>query len=458
MSSSIRRACVALASIAMLTATLSTSSLASVPHRSQAHRQSSHLWTFVSKQAPPTTADCEAAAHLACYAPFQLQRAYDLKPLFNNGLDGTGSTIAIVDSFGSPTIRHDLNKFDRAFGLPAPPSLRIIHPAGAIPPYDGSSDRVGWAFETTLDIEWAHAFAPGARLLLVETPVSETQGVQGFPQIVRAENFVVNHGLADVISQSFGTSEQDFPNAATLRSFRGAYKNARRHDVTVLASSGDAGTTGFNLAFTDFITHRAPQWPASDPLVTSVGGTQLHLDAKGKHTAKDNVWNDTFNPNVVGPTPSPAAGGSGLSTVFNRPWWQDGLINQVGNRRGYPDVSLSAAVDGGVLVFLSFGGIPSGYYIVGGTSEASPEFSGIVAIADQAAGHMLGLLNPALYRLQREGAPGIVDVRRGNNTVQFTDSSGTHTVRGFGAGPGFDLASGLGTVDAWNLVMELSGP
>jgi subtilase family serine protease len=457
MSSVLRRVCVAAASIALLTATLSTSSLASVPNATRAGTQKHHLWTFASKTAPPTTADCVSGLDIACYAPFQLQRAYDLRPLFRHGLDGSGSTIAIVDSFGSPTIRHDLRKFDRDFGLPAPPSLRIIHPAGAIPPYDASSDRVGWAFETTLDVEWAHTFAPGARILLVETPVSETQGVQGFPQIVRAENYVINHGLADVITQSFGTSEQDFPNAATLRSFRGAYRNARRHDVTVLASSGDSGATGFTLD-SEPIPHRAPQWPASDPLVTSVGGTQLHLNAHGRRTAQDNVWNDTFNPNVVGPTPSPAAGGSGRSTVFKRPWYQDGLIDQVHNHRGYPDVSLSAAVDGGVLVFLSFDGIPTGYYIVGGTSEASPEFAGIVAIADQAAGRMLGLLNPALYGLQRGGAPGIVDIRRGNNNVQFTDSAGTHNVRGFRAGPGFDLASGLGTVDAAKLVWELASP
>jgi subtilase family serine protease len=441
----------------MLAAPLSTSSLASVPHRSETQRTGSHLWTFVSKQTPPTTAECEAGALIACYAPFQLQRAYDLKPLYRHGVDGSGSTIAIVDCFGSPRIRADLKRFDMDFGLPAPPSFKIIQPSGAVPPYDGSSDRISWAVETTLDIEWAHAFAPGANLLLVETPVSETQGVQGFPEIVHAENYVINHGLADVISQSFGTSEQDFPNAATLRSLRSAFWNARRHHVTVLASSGDAGTTGYNLSFTDFIPHRAPQWPASDPLVTSVGGTQLHLNANGMRTAQDNVWNDTYNPNVVGPTPSPAAAGSGLSTVFGRPLYQDGLIDQVRNRRGYPDMSLSAAVDGGVLVFLSIGGIPSGYYIIGGTSEASPEFAGIVAIADQAAGHRLGLLNPSLYELQQAGAPGIVDVRRGNNTVTFTDSDGTHTVRGFRAKPGFDLASGLGTVDAAKLVMELAG-
>ena len=455
MSQTLRRVTVAFGSIALVTAMLTTASLASAPRHASTTSVSRGLWTFVRSSGPPTTADCEAAIQLACYRPAQLQRAYDLRPLYRRGLDGEGSTIAIVDSFGSPTIRHDLRRFDKDFGLPDPPSFKIIHPAGAIPPYDGSSDRIGWAVETSLDVEWAHSFAPGANILLVETPVSETQGVHGIPQIVKAENYVINHGLADVITQSFGTSEQDFPSAAKLMSFRSAYINAKAHGVTVLASSGDEGTTGYTLN-SDLIAGRAPQWPASDPLVTSVGGTQLHLDAKGNHTAPDNVWNDTFNPNVVGSTPSPAASGSGRSTVFGRPGYQHGLGSFVGSHRGYPDISLSAAVDGGVLVYLSIGGLSPGYYIVGGTSEASPEFSGVVAISDQAAGHRLGLLNPALYALGWAHAPGIVDVVSGNNTVQFTDSSGTHKVRGFTAAPGFELASGLGTVDAAKLVRELA--
>src|SRR5205823_3382227 len=137
--------------------------------------------------SPPTTADCEKLYKVACYEPAQIQQAYDLPSLYASGVTGRGRTIVIVDSFGSPTIRTDLKVFDQAFGLPAPPKFTIIQPAGRVPGYDpNNSDMVGWASETTLDVEYAHTIAPGASLLLVETPVSETEGVHGFPQIVKA--------------------------------------------------------------------------------------------------------------------------------------------------------------------------------------------------------------------------------------------------------------------------------
>jgi subtilase family serine protease len=111
-----------------------------------------------------------------------------------------------------------------------------------------------------------------------------------------------------------------------------------------------------------------------------------------------------------------------------------------------------------VLVNIGFtggDGITPGYYIFGGTSEASPEFAGVVAIADQYAHRRLGLLNPALYALARHHAAGIVDITAGNNTVTFTQNGHTFTVPGFQAVPGYDLASGVGTVDAAKLVREL---
>ena len=103
---------------------------------------------------------------------------------------------------------------------------------------------VGWAQETSLDVEYAHAMAPGANILLVETPVAETLGVHGFPQIVAAENYVIDHHLGDVITQSFAAPEPTFPNAASMLALRSAYKNAAANGVTVLAGSGDAGPTG----------------------------------------------------------------------------------------------------------------------------------------------------------------------------------------------------------------------
>src|SRR5579875_586178 len=145
--------------------------------------------SHVAFAAPPTTAQCEQQLGIACYDPAQYHVAYDLGPLYSQGYAGRGQTIAIVDSFGSPTIASQLAVFDKAFGLPAPPSLKIIQPAGAVPPFDpNNSTMVGWAQETSLDVEYSHAIAPDANILLVETPVAETEGVTGFPQIVEAEN------------------------------------------------------------------------------------------------------------------------------------------------------------------------------------------------------------------------------------------------------------------------------
>jgi subtilase family serine protease len=243
---------------------------------------------------PPTTAYCLANFGLHCYQPFQLEKAYNLKPLRDAGIDGRGRTIVIVDSFGSPTIEHDLQVFDQTFGLPDPPSLTIIQPAGPVPPFDPTnSDMTGWAAETTLDVEWAHVFAPGAAILLVETPVSETEGVQGFPEIVTAENYVIDHDLGDVISQSFGATEETFPSKDSLLDLRSAFKNAAEHKVTVLGASGDLGATDFELNLIDIYPMRVTSWPSSDPLVTSVGGTMLTLDDSGKRLAPAPTWSGT---------------------------------------------------------------------------------------------------------------------------------------------------------------------
>ena len=380
-------------------------------------------------------------------------------PLYRQGLTGKGKTILIVDSFGSPTIQNDLQVFDQTFGLPDP-SLKVIQPAGAVPPFDSTnSDMVGWAEETTLDVEYAHAMAPGANIVLAETPVSETEGTTGLPEMIQSENFAIDHHLADVITQSFGATEATFPSVRSILNLRSAYFNALAHRVTVLGSSGDAGPTDATDNLSDFFPFRVISWPSSDPLVTSVGGTQLHLDATGNRTAPDNVWNDTFDPNVVGDTPSPAASGGGTSAVFGRPSYQTGVANETGRSRGTPDISMSAAVNGAAILYLSFPGATPGFHLVGGTSEASPLFSGVVAVADQAAHRDLGLLNPTLYGLGDRGRSGIDDVVGGNTTVQFTNTElfpGTHTVKGFTADRGYDLGTGLGTADGQRLVGQLS--
>jgi subtilase family serine protease len=414
-----------------------------------------------AQAGPLTTADCRKLYQVACYGPAQVRQAYDLPALYAQGVTGRGATIVIVDSYGSPAIRHDLAVFDRAYGLPAPPRFQIIQPAGRVPGYDpASSDMVGWAGETTLDVEWAHAIAPGARLLLVETPVSETEGVHGFPQIIAAEEYVLKHHLGDVISQSFSATEETFPTRAALQALRGAYLLADRDHVTVLAASGDSGAADLGLDETTYYAFRVTSWPDSDPLVTGVGGTQLHFTAQGT-AAAPTVWNDTYNRAATeftagGPGPDPLASGGGTSIFFNRPAYQDGVRAIVGGSRGVPDISMSAACNGAVDTYSSFGGAPAGWSPECGTSEATPLFAGIVALADQVAGHSLGLINPALYRLAAAGQPGIVDVASGNNTVSFTQGGRRQTVTGFSARPGYNLATGLGTVNARYFVPELA--
>jgi subtilase family serine protease len=224
---------------------------------------------------PPTTAQCETEYGLACYSPQQLQTAYDMGSLYASGHNGAGETIVLVDSYGSPTITADLKTFDNGFGLPAPPSFKIITPEGPPPAFNPSnSQMVAWADETSLDVEYAHAMAPGANLLLVETPSDETVGTAGFPDIVKAEKYVIENHLGEVISQSFGAPEQTFPSAASIDKLRGAYKLASKDGVTVLAATGDQGASGIaNAAGTEYFTSRVVDWPASDPLVTAVGGT-----------------------------------------------------------------------------------------------------------------------------------------------------------------------------------------
>ncbi len=402
--------------------------------------------------APISTTDCLSQLGINCYTPLQYRTAYDLNPLYSRGINGRGRTIVIVDSFGSPTIRNDLKVFDAQFGFPAP-DLQIIK-FGTIPPFDPTnSTEVGWAEETSLDVEYAHAIAPDAKIVLAETSVAETEGVTGFPEMMNAEQSLINSGVGDVISQSFGATENTFPgfsqgNYSSLLNLRYAYKDAFAHGVTVLGASGDNGATDDELDGTTLYPYRVNSWPSSDPLVTSVGGSQLSLDNNGHRLSPDVVWNDGFG-----------AGGGGVSAVFSRPLFQIGVRNVVSSHRGTPDISMSAAVNGGCWVYMSFAGIETpgvnnpAWYIFGGTSEATPIFSGIVALAGQVAGHRLGLINPALYTLgalSEHGisGTGIVDITSGNNSFAG--------VTGYAATHGYDLASGWGTIDAAKFVPALA--
>ena len=417
---------------------------------------------FTPSALPLSTARCRARFRIACYQPAQIRQAYGLPTLYQSGITGAGQTIVVVDSFGSPTLGHDLAVFDRRFKLAAPPALTVIHPDGPAPDYNPkSASMVGWAGETDLDVESAHAIAPGASIVVVTTPTSENEGTSGFAQIVKAEKYVIAHHLGGVISQSFSATENSFPTRRSLRALRGAYTDAARHQVTVLAASGDSGAAGVGPDGSTYYRHPVTSWPGTDPLVTAIGGTRLQLTAAGHRSAPDTAWNDTYNKPAQryingSAGPAPLASGGGRSDVFGRPGYQSGVSKVAGRHRGVPDISMSAACDGAVDMYQSFPGQRAGWYPSCGTSEATPMFAGIVALADQVAGHSLGLINPALYTMSARHEPGIVSVTSGNNTVAFRQHGGWHTVHGYHAGRGYSLATGVGTIYAPDFVPELA--
>ncbi|MEU1628096.1 S53 family peptidase [Streptomyces sp. NPDC020096] len=376
--------------------------------------------------SPVSTSECRKRIGRGCYSPLQYRTAYDLASLQARGITGKGRTIVIVDSFGSPTIQHDLDVFDRRWGLPD--SAVDVLRWGDVPPFNPKDpDQNGWADETTLDVEAAHAVAPGARIVLVETAVAETEGTVGVPEMMSAINHLVNEGKADVVSMSWATSEAQFPGFAqgdytSLTTLRYAFANAARHGVTLTASSGDGGGHANRLD---------AAWPAGDPLVTAVGGTELHLDDAGNRTAPDSAWSGS---------------GGDHSKIFARPSYQDRVRSVVGAHRGTPDISMAASADGALWLYSSYDPTRVGWTAGGnGTSEASPLFAGIVALADQAAGHRLGTIDRRLYQLYGHPRTGIVDVTTGRTGPN-----------GFSAGPGYDQATGLGTVDADLLVHALA--
>jgi len=409
--------------------------------------------------APYSLAQCEQQYQLKCYMPDQIQQAYGLPSLYRQGITGTGATIAIVDPYGSPTLDADLATFDSAAGLPAP-DLKVVEPVGHVVYHSNDPDMLAGAMETTLDVEWAHAIAPDAKIVLVAAPNDNTATV------LKALLYAVQHRLGDVINLSWGSPEQDY-KASQISELHALFTIAASKHVTVVASSGDTGVTGNQLQFpAPFYTYRVALWPATDPDVTAVGGTSLNLDAAGGRLSPDTVWNDTYSTavnkfaNQGGSPPSPFASGGGKSVIFTRPSYQHGVARTVGSRRGIPDISMSASCSGSVEIYHGFdfaqAGYPAGWNLVCGTSESAPLFSAIVALAVQVAGHPLGLINPAIYKLAAEHARGIVPVTSGNNTVTFIQGSKTWTVRGYYASHGYSLAVGVGTINAAYFVPELA--
>jgi len=376
-----------------------------------------------------------------------MRTAYGLNGLIDAGMVGAGQTIVIIDSYGSPTIAADLSTFDAGYGIPDPPSLTVLAPLGTVP-WDPTTypDQPGWAAETTLDVEWAHAMAPGAAIVLLTSPVDETEGVQGMPEFLALERFALDHHLGKIISQSWSATENTLfletagpQGPQVFADFTALYERAARERVTVLAAAGDDGSSNPETNGLTFYPFPTVGFPASSPLVTAVGGTSLSADTSGNYQS-ETVWNDA----------GCCAGGGGISQVFEAPDYQRFSLPrhvkaELGGMRGVPDVSYNADCYNVILVYLSYlGPGNAGYYGICGTSEGSPQWAGIVADLDQYAGRPLGFLNPALYALGGFGRFSSFgrDITVGNNGL--VDVPGA-VAPGYSATPGWDPASGWGT-------------
>jgi len=416
----------------------------------------------------PSDAFCRASFGVPCYSPQEIRTAYGLTPMIEAGYTGVGQTIVLIESFGSPTLAADLQAFDQGYGLPDPPSLTVLSPLGSVPFDPTVPDQVSWAFETSLDVQWAHAIAPGASIVVLTSPVDETEGVQGLPEFLALERYALDHHLGKIISQSWAATENTLFAPAgrqVLADFENFYKRARDEHVTVFASAGDWGTSGPELDLMTLYPSPVVGFPASSPLVTAVGGTTLFADTSGNYQFEI-VWNDAS-------FLAPFGTGGGISQVFSEPEYQQrGLPQQVqatlGGYRGIPDISYNADGNGSpILIYLSaLGPANAGFYFIGGTSEGSPQWAGIAADLNQLVGHPLGFLNPRLYALGGRGALAdlVHDVTFGNNSVVTSTAaaSGYNStpVFGYTATPGWDPASGWGTPNLSQVLSrgtELSG-
>src|SRR3984957_7875165 len=227
----------------------------------------------VMRGQAPDPSSCVADNGVPCYTPQQLQTAYGVTPLLNAGYNGAGQTMVIIESFGSPTIKAKLKALDQAYNLPDPPSFQVLSPLGTVPFDPTNDDQVGWAFETTLDVEWAHAMAPGANIVVLTSPVDETQGMQGLPEFLQLVKYALDHHLGNIISQSWGTAENTLFNAAGKKlmiEFELLYERAALEHVTVLAGAGDSGTANVD-ANGNAYPFPTVLFPASAPSVMAVG-------------------------------------------------------------------------------------------------------------------------------------------------------------------------------------------
>jgi len=390
-----------------------------------------------AQDAPPPPARGALVDGAYLFTPDELRAAYGVSRLLRSGYDGKGQSVVVVECYGNPDLQRDMAVFDARYGLP-PADVQVLAPLGTVP-FDANDTLMRfWARETMLDVEVVHAIAPGAKIVVLTSPVAENQGTSGLPEFLQLERYAVDNHRGSVISQSWGASEVTLGDEAgkqEVARWDAFFQAATRAGVTFFASSGDHGATDYStLDMRHFSPTPTTNFPAADPWVTSVGGTALSREGDG---FVETGWGGS---------------GGGFSGFFPAPAYQRALPSpardQLAGRRGVPDVAASAAPSAGL-----------GYYVRGewhvarGTSASAPLWAGLTAIANQMAGRPLGFLNPALYELARAPA----------SAGDFRDITGGYNgyfdngmfVLGYSAAPGWDAVTGLGAPDAERLLPDL---
>jgi subtilase family serine protease len=361
-----------------------------------------------------------------CYSPYQLRVAYGIQPLLDSGIDGRGVTVTVLvpaasnapDDAGTD-IRQDMGAFNKMFGLPAAQIQIVTSLAGAAAPWQAGGEEVG-------DSEIVHAIAPDATLRVVLFPSSWSQSAANATADMIAGLRLAVSGT-DVVSISWSLGEHYFTKAQVAEMHSILLGAAARH-VTVLASTGDNGALSddwFGRPVTEV------SLPASDPLVLGVGGTTLIVKPSGAYVSE-----------------SASATGGGFSHLYARPAYQDGVPG-ISAMRGVPDVAADAGHPGPPTVYAG-GSIETNI----GTSNSTPLWGGVIALADQYAHHDLGFVNRAIYRIGRSPSyhKAFHDATTGNNYV----TAGSGAVTGYQAGPGWDPVTGWGSPDAQVLIPLLA--
>jgi subtilase family serine protease len=387
-----------------------------------------------------------------CYSPAQIRVAYGIQPLTDRGIDGRGQTVVLpelaeqrlspgVDAAAVSNIGQDLAGFDQLFDLPSP-RLQVTT---AFAP--GASSWLA-SGEEMLDVEMIHAVAPAAAIRVLLFNAAAVSTAEGYiTALVDLVRFGVTHG--DVISMSTGEGEHCFTSAEVAR-LNAALQTAASRHVTVVAASGDIGPVGEPCSVppaSSFTPVREVNLPATDPFVLAAGGTSLAASHQTGGYRGETAWDNGA------PGTTDQASGGGFSRLFSRPSYQDGMPG-TGATRGVPDVAADANGQTGMALVISAG--HGQIYIgnSGGTSGSTPFWAGIIALANQYAGHDLGFVNPALYAIARGRSDHAAfhDITKGSNTVEFP----SQTFRGYTAAPGWNPVTGLGSPDARVLIPLLA--